>query len=213
MNVQPELFRKFPTSENVDNFVDPAFEGLPADIKQAFGVLDRGAYGASDMTGPSFYDAGATSPLGSPLGVPQSPAAGGGQNGPPNFQQRFIHSKSPIKTRGIVEEARVHVFDLALEKDAREYEEVMRTVYPKVLAEGGVGNGGSWIWKATPPVTVIDPHAPRGFRVIVTLEYARTEVKQGHDSSEMEFGVVDHQGKVRSTTTAPAPATTASKAP
>ena len=197
MSTQTEMFREFPPSGSEASGGDPAFEGLPVDIQDAIGVISRGAFGAPDSgrpVGANSFDAGALSPL----GVPQSPAAGGGQNGQPNFQQRFIHSMSPVKTRATVDVAGVHVLDLATPEGAAEYERLMKEVYPRALAENSLGGAVSWNWKVTPYPPMADPHALRGFRAVTMIEYVRTEVKKGHDSSELEFGVVDHQGKVKS---------------
>jgi hypothetical protein len=179
MEAQSEFFREFPGGEasGVDPEEDPAFQGLPPDIRDAIAVTARGAFGAPPAS-PSHFDA-PTDPAVNPLLA----------NSQRSFQQRFLESIAPKVTRASVEDAHIRAFDLTLDDDAREYERIMRDVYPRLIAEPG-----KWIFTRTPPQTIIDPASAKGFRVITTVEYCRADVRQGHDS--VEFAVVGKDGSV-----------------
>lgn len=93
-----------------------------------------------------------------------------------NIEKELLDGVAPrkgSKTQKVVpvfKNPRVEVFDLAMPEDARSYEQVMSEI---------CASDGKLVPTSTemPPMIVIDPAAPRGYRAITVIRWAEASMK------------------------------------
>jgi hypothetical protein len=99
------------------------------------------------------------------LGLPTPEATRGIQK---TAQEKFLEdrAKKTEKTKIEITEPKLLVIDLATPEGQQQYQDVISTIMPMVLSDQK-----TWKFNETAFPMMIDPAAPAGFRLIVTIRY------------------------------------------